>query len=87
MIIESEKLNIYEAESFYYLLLKEKSKNEDIILDFFKVDKIDMINIQTLLSLKKSCIQNNYKLTLINLNESLLNAFKVSGTKKILDIK
>jgi anti-anti-sigma regulatory factor len=71
MILETSELTIYEVEKLQTLFLDELTKKSDFTIDMKNIEKIDMVGIQLLLSLKKSADAQNQQLTFINLNENI----------------
>ena len=83
-----DKLTIYEVEEFYEFLLKEvKNAESKLELDFTSIEKIDMVVIQLLLSLQKTCNQNSINLILKNFSSQLMDTLKSSGCHKVLEVK
>jgi len=72
MVFEFEELDVYNIQKSYEKLLDEAKKDDEIVLDFEKVLKIDLSYIQLLLSLKKYCDKNNKKLIFKNINSNKL---------------
>ena len=69
MKIHLEELNIYEVDNFYKKLLKEvtSTKYSSFTLNFINVEKIDLSNVQLILSLKKYCDDKNITLKFTNI--------------------
>lgn len=56
MKISFSELNMYEVENFHKKVLKDLEKaNSSFTLNFSDVQKIDLNNIQLILSIKKYC--------------------------------
>ncbi len=70
MYIEKDELTIYEVEDFHTQLLKE-FENESVIIDMKNVTKIDMSNIQLLVSTQKSCYRDSKTFRLENITENV----------------
>ncbi len=70
MKITFDELNIARTENFHDSILEtlKDNKGDTFTLDFESVEKIDLSNIQLLISLKKYCNANNIELKLENLN-------------------
>ena len=86
MKLESENFTIYEVEELKDQLLKEVQTYKDIEVDLSNVLKIDMTAIQLLLSLKKSCEQQNKSLEIINIDTNVFKAFQLSGCDTALGV-
>ena len=83
-----EKLTIYEIEEFYASLLEKFKLIEDTIeLDFIDIHKIDMVAIQLLLSLQRTCGQKSITLNITNFSSELVNTLKLCGCDKVLEVK
>ena len=83
MKISFSELNIYEVENFYKKILKElQNAKSSFTLNFTNVEKIDLNNIQLLISVKKYCISNNIDLKLTNIQsdqvKQMLKLFNVN---------
>lgn len=88
MKISFNELTIYEIEKFHQTILKEiKSSKTSFTLNFSNVEKIDLSNIQLLLSLKKHCDEQNINLKLTNIeSRQLKQTFKMFDLHSILGI-
>jgi anti-anti-sigma regulatory factor len=86
--VKYDKLTIYEVEEFYnFLLEKLKSADSILELDFSNVEKIDMVAIQLLLSLKYTCKNDSIELVLKNFSTGLINTLKACGCDSVLEVK
>lgn len=89
MKITFDELNIAHTENFHSLLLenlKEEAK-ETFSLNFENVEKIDLSNIQLIVSLKKYCDNNNIQLKLENINsEQIKQSIKIYNLNDKLGI-
>ena len=74
MKIEFSELSIIELKEFKFLLLETVKNHDDdtFTLDFVNVEKIDLVNIQVLLSCKKYCDELNIKFKCANLQTNQL---------------
>ena len=85
MKLEFESLTIASAqeihEHFLSYLLSDQLSLE---LDLANVNKIDLCAIQLLLSLQKSCQEQNKQLTIINPTNSVTAAFALCGADRLL---
>ena len=80
-----KELNIYEIDKFHQKLLEDvKTSDESFVLDFIDVQKIDLSNIQLILSLKKYCDEKNIKLNITNIKakqiKQTLKMFNLNST-------
>ena len=85
MKISFKELNIYEIEKFHQKVLKDiLSAKTSFTLNFSDVQKIDLSNIQLILSLKKYCDEKNIKLNITNIKakqiKQTLKMFNLNST-------
>ena len=85
MKISFKELNIYEIEKFHQKILKDiKTAKTSFTLNFADVQKIDLSNIQLILSLKKYCDEKNIKLNITNITaksvKQTLKMFNLNST-------
>lgn len=85
MELQNNNFTMYEVEGIKQEFL-ELLKEDEITIDMKNITKIDMSAIQLLLSLKKSCEEENKKLEIINIKEEILASFEISGTAYILGV-
>ena len=86
MKLESTNFTIYEVEDLKEKLLLKLSGKKRIKINLADVEKIDMSAIQLLISLKKSCEDQDKDFEIININENLFKAFNLSGCSSILGV-
>ncbi len=89
MKITFDELNIARTENFHDSILEKlkDNKGDTFTLDFESVEKIDLSNIQLLISLKKYCNANNIELKLDNLNsEQIKQSIKIYNLDEQLGI-
>ena len=86
MKLESENFTIYEIEELKDKFFEEFQLDEDIQIDLSNVVKIDMTAIQLLLSLKKSCENQNKSFEIKNVNTNVFRAFQLSGCDTALGV-
>ena len=88
MVIRFTELNMYEVENFYKDIMEDLANGEpSFILDFINVKKIDLNNIQLILSIKKFCDQQNIKFQIININSKQIEQiFKMINIKKLIGL-
>lgn len=86
MKLESENFTIYEVEELKNKFLEEFNSNENIEIDLSGVLKIDMTAIQLLLSLKKSCQQEDKPFEIKNIDSNIFKAFQLSGCDTALGV-
>lgn len=83
-----EKLTIYEVEEFYDFLHKKVDEAQnDLELDFKNIQKIDMVAIQLLISLKQTCKSKSISLKLNNVSPEVVSTFKYCGCDDILGVE
>ena len=89
MKIQNSELNIYEIESFHQKILKEiQTAKRSFTLNFDNVEKIDLSNIQLIISVKKYCDENNIKLNISNIKtKQIKNMFKMFDLHKLLGVE
>ncbi len=88
MKISFTELNMYEVENFHKKVLKDLEKvKSSFTLNFTDVTKIDLNNIQLLLSIKKYCDEKNIDLKITNLNsKQLKQTFKLFEIEKLIGV-
>lgn len=88
MKISFTELNMYEVENFHKKVLKDLEKAKSTFtLNFTDVTKIDLNNIQLLLSIKKYCDEKNIDLKITNLNsKQLKQTFKLFEIEKLIGV-
>ena len=84
-----KELNIYEIEKFHQKILEDiKTTATSFTLDFTDVQKIDLSNIQLILSLKKYCDTKNIKLNITNIKaRSVRQTFKMFNLNSTLGVE
>ena len=89
MKISFKELNIYEIEKFHQKILKDiKTAKTSFTLNFADVQKIDLSNIQLILSLKKYCDEKNIKLNITNIKaKQVKQIFKMFNLNSILGVQ
>lgn len=88
MKFENSALTIYEVEKMQEVFanfLKE-NPNQNLVLDFENVSKIDMSMLQLLISLQKSLKRDGASLELQNINNDIINSFHLSGISQVLGV-
>ncbi len=88
MKISFSELNLYEVENFHQKILKDlKKANSSFTLNFSDVQKIDLNNIQLLLSIKKYCDLNSIELKLTHIeSKQIKQQFKLFNVTEILGL-
>jgi len=86
MLLENENFTIYEVEELREKFVGELHVYKDIEIDLVNIRKIDMPAIQLLLSLKKSCKEQNKSFEIKNINENIYKAFQLSGCDTALGV-
>jgi len=89
MKINFKELNIYEIEKFHQMILKDiKATKRSFTLNFTDVQKIDLCNIQLILSLKKYCDAKNIKLNITNINaKAIKQTFRIFNLNATLGVE
>lgn len=88
MKFENSTLTIYEVEEMREVFLTHlrSNPNQDLVLDFENVSKIDMSMLQLLISLQKTLLRSGANLELKNINNDIINAFNLSGISQVLGV-
>jgi len=79
MKITTENFTIYEVELLHDEFIKELKSQNKVVIDLENIKKIDMPAIQLLLSLKKSCSQQEKTFELKNIPENIFKSLQISG--------
>jgi len=89
MKISFTELNMYEVENFHKKVLKDLEKvKSSFTLNFTDVTKIDLNNIQLLLSIKKYCDEKNIDLKITNVNaKQVKQTFKMFEIEKLIGVE
>lgn len=90
MKITFDELSIAHTENFHAILIEKliEEAKESFSLDFENVEKIDLSNIQLLVSLKKYCDNNEIQLKLENINsEQIKQSIKIYNLNDKLGIQ
>lgn len=61
--------------------------DKEIIIDCTKLEYISSSGLRLFLSLRKNVEDKNSKLTLVHVNDSILNVFKITGFAQLFDIQ
>jgi len=85
MKLLNNNFTIYEVEELKNNFL-ELLNQEEIILDFENISKIDMSALQLIISFKKSCDDLNKTLEIVNIKEDILNSFEITGIAYYLGV-
>ena len=85
MKLSNNNFTIYETEEVKKEFL-ELINQENVILDFENISKIDMSAIQLLISLKKNCDELNKTFEIVNIKDEILNSFEITGTAYSLGV-
>lgn len=89
MKIDFDELTIINAEKLYKSIIEvlENEFPEKLILDMSNVEKIDLCNIQLLLSLNKFCKNQNITFELTNITSKQINqTFCTYGLEETLKV-
>lgn len=82
----SGELTIYEVEKLKEIFLEELKADATLTLDLGKVEKIDMVGIQLLLSLVRTAQAQDKKVEFANISEGVLHQIKIAHCEKALGI-
>ena len=86
MVELAGEFTIYEVEKLKEIFLEELKAETPLILDMAKIDKIDMVGIQLLLSLVKTADAQDKKTEFTNIQEGVLRQIKICHCEKALGI-
>ena len=86
MKLQNNNFTIYEVEQLKEDFINEINNENEVVVDFENITKIDMSAIQLLLSLKKSCDEKNKGFEIKNIKEEVLDSFEITGTAYILGV-
>lgn len=86
MKLQNNNFTIYEVEQLKEDFINEINNEDEVVIDFENITKIDMSAIQLLLSLKKSCDEKNKGFEIKNIKEEVLDSFEITGTAYILGV-
>jgi anti-anti-sigma factor len=89
MKISFKELNIYGIDKFHQKVLKDiETAKTSFTLNFTDVQKIDLSNIQLILSLKKYCDEKNIKLHITNIKaKQVKQTFKMFNLNTVLGVE
>lgn len=79
-----DTLNAAEAEIKFLPLMESEELN--VILDCTDFDYISSSGLRLFLTLQKKIVANKGSLTIVNLNENIMDVFEMIGFSKIFDI-
>ena len=85
MKLENNNFTIYEVEEIQKQCI-ELLEEQSVTIDMDNISKIDMSAIQLLISLKKSCDEQQKDFEILNLKEEVLESFEISGTAYFLGV-
>ena len=80
------ELTIYDAEKLQDVFIQAVKEQENILLDMVKIDKIDMVGIQLLLSLVRSVKASIKTIKFININDTVLQQIEIANTQIALGL-
>ena len=87
MLLQNDQFTIEIIDEVQHQFLEELKTSSDVFeLDLSNVNKIDLPSIQLILSLQKSLHLQNKKLSIINCNLPVKNAFILCGCANILGL-
>ncbi|MBT5933741.1 STAS domain-containing protein [Sulfurimonas sp.] len=79
-------LTIYEVETLQDIFILALKEQENILLDMAKIDKIDIVGIQLLLSMVSTVKASQKTIKLINVKDTVLQQIKISNTQIALGL-
>lgn len=79
----SEEMTVVNIDKIYEKILSLDVKG-DLVLDLAEVSKIDYVGIQLLLSLKFTMDKEGGSLSMLGLNDQILEELKQSGVYSLL---
>lgn len=85
MKLENNNFTIYEVEEIQKQCI-ELLEEQSVTVDMDNISKIDMSAIQLLISLKKSCDEQQKDFEILNLKDEVLESFEISGTAYFLGV-
>ena len=80
------KLDIYNTEDYLEEIKGAIAYTEELILEFSHITYVTSIGLRAILELQKIMQERDCKLKLKNVNEDVLNVFKITGFDKFLTI-
>ena len=90
MYVEAKgKLDIYNANDYLDEIKEEINRKytKELVLEFSEISFVASIGLRVILELYKTMQKQNSHLILKNVNEEVLNAFKITGFDKFLTIE
>ncbi|MCF0225941.1 MAG: STAS domain-containing protein [Methanobrevibacter sp.] len=81
------RLDTITSDDLNNAIIEEKDNLNSLILNFQGVDYISSAGLRVLISNMKSLKNEDKSLTIINVNDTILEIFKMSGFDKILKIE
>lgn len=74
------ELTIYQVEKLHNIFVEALEENDDILLDMMKIEKIDMVGIQLLISLVRSAEASQNEVEFTNIKDSVLQQIEISNS-------
>ena len=81
MVLESETLGVKQAAVFYELLKNELEENEEVIIDFSVVERIDVSIIQILVAAGREARKREKILKLKAVSDSIKEQMNLCGLR------
>ncbi len=81
------KLDIYNAEDYLNEIKPHLKYLKELILEFSQIKYVSSIGLRVLLELHKIMEEQGFEIKLKNVNEEILDVFKITGFDKILTIE
>jgi len=78
-IIVDENIGVKQVKVFYETLKEESEKEDDIILDFSSVRRVDLSIIQLLISFQGHIKEKKKIMKIKNISDDLMDQLKITG--------
>ena len=82
-----DRIDTVTAPDFENEILDEKGKFDSLIIDFTNLEYISSAGLRVLIATQKKLKPENIPMTLINVNDTINEIFRMSGFDKILKIE
>ena len=82
-----ERIDTVTAPDFENEILDEMGKFDSLIIDFTNLEYISSAGLRVLIATQKKLKPENIPMTIINVNDTINEIFRMSGFDKILKIE
>ena len=82
-----DRIDTVTAPDFENEILDEMGKFDSLIIDFTNLEYISSAGLRVLISTQKKLKPENIPMTIINVNDTINEIFRMSGFDKILKIE